>query len=241
MKYLGYLFTLICAFAAVQIIVIAWQDISGHTIDVKDYLTYVQMIVTFITAVLLAMFNFSANRSNDEHKNELTRAANNELARLQSALAIETAESVEKIRAQFTTSVNDATERLRAQLNHSSEEFKARLGQTIPQKYNGYHLMFKAATKYFFAIRRFEEGIYPDKDLESAVAAADEAIGSALIVDKEDRERFFNFVTESNWHARKVPKESGSDAIKSYWSSEGKKFGGRYNELQEAFANKVQS
>lgn len=241
MKYAGYLFTLICAFAAVQIIIIAWQDISGHKIDVKDYLIYVQMIVTFITAVLLAVFNFSATRSNDERKNELTKAANSELAQLQSKLAVETTKSVEKIRAEFTTSINDATERLRAQLNQSSEEFKARLGQTIPQKYNGYHSMFKAATKYFFAIRRFEEGIYPKEDLAEAAAAADDATGSALIVDKDDRTRFFEFVTEANRHAEKVPKSSGPEPIKAYWNSEGKKFGALYNELQDTFFEKVRN
>src|SRR5260221_8921615 len=88
-------------------------------------------------------------------------------------------------------------ERLRAQLSQSSEDFKARLGQVIPQRYNGYHEMYKAATKYFFALRELETGVFPNPELKSASDSADEAIGSALIVDQQDRDLFFNYLREA--------------------------------------------
>jgi hypothetical protein len=156
-------------------------------------------------------------------------------------LDIETAKSVERIRSEFTTSVNAATERLRFELNRSSEDFKARLGQTIPQRYNGYHLMFKAATKYFFAIRRLEEGIYPQEDLKDAATAADEAVGSALIVDKEDRDHFFAFVTGSHLIAETARQTQPGEDLILLWEKEGKKYGRTYNALEADFSAKVRS
>jgi hypothetical protein len=197
------------------------------------------MLITFITAVLLAIFNFAANRSNEQIRARLNEAAATTLAELQAKLAVETARSVESIRAEFARSVNESTERLRLELNRSAEDFKARLGQTIPQRYNGYHSMFKAATKYFFALRILEKGIYPDAELQAAGIAADDAIASALTVDQEDRMRFFSFVREALVLAEKARENQDIVHLKDLWEDEGKTFGGRYNDLEAKFSAKV--
>jgi hypothetical protein len=248
MKWFAYALSILCGLVAVQIAVSAWATLHSQTVQPQVYVSYVQMLITFITAVLLAVYNFAATRSNDQERTRLTSEANKEFARLQSALSVETANSVEKIRAEFTASVNATTESLRYEFGRSSEEFKARLGQTIPQKYNGYHAMFKAATKYFFAIRRLEEGIYPENDLQAATIAADDAIGSALVVDSVDRAAFFALVTEATFIAESArviavtaPDDDRSVLLMAHWESNGKRFGKGYNELQDAFAAKVRS
>lgn len=241
MKYFGYAFSFLCGLLVIQLVVVGWHNLSMQPVQAKDYLTYIQMIVTFITAVLLAVFNFSVTRSNEQFKYRLMKEGNAELARLQSELAVETSKSVEKIRAEFATSVNAATERLRAELNQSTEDFKARLGQTIPLRYSGYHAMFKAATKYFFAIRSFEQGSLPEGDLTKASEAADDAIGSSLIVDVEDQERFFEYVTESHRIIDAGRKAGGPEAIKAVWNKNGKKFGDLYISMRDCLSAKVRS
>ncbi len=242
MKWVAYAFSIACGLLAVQIAVSGWALIKGAAQpQAHDTVTYVQLVITFITAILLGVLNFATGRSNAEYTAQLNRAGADALARLQRDLNIETAQAVEKIRAEFTTSVNAATERMRAELNRSSEDFKARLGQTIPQRYAGYHLMFKAATKYFFAIRRLEEGIYPEEDLKAASSSADDAIGSALIVDKEDRDIFFAFVTESHFLAETALSTANAEAMITLWEKEGKRYGQRYNALGETFSAKVKA
>jgi hypothetical protein len=251
MKWVAYAFSIACGLLAIQIAVSGWALIKGAPpAQAHDYVTYVQLVITFITAVLLAVFNFATTRSNaqftarlnreaTQYSAQLSREAAETLARLQKDLNVETAQAVEKLRAEFTTSVNETTEKMRAELNRSSEDFKARLGQTIPQRYNGYHLMFKAATKYFFAIRRLEEGIYPGEDLKAASQAADDAVGSALIVDKGDRDHFFAFITESHYIAETARETADAKAKIELWEKEGKKYGQRYNALEETFSAKV--
>jgi S1-C subfamily serine protease len=253
MKWFAYAFSFLCLALAVQIAVTAWPTIKAtQHLETRDYITYLQILITFITAVLLAAFNFAATRSNTQITARLNRESSEALAlvnressemlaRLKVDLDIETSKSVERIRSEFTTSVNAATERLKFELNKSSEDFKARLGQTIPQRYNGYHLMFKAATKYFFAIRRLEEGIYPADDLKAASQAADDAIGSSLIVDKEDRDEFFAFVTNSHVIAETARATQPGEDVIVLWEKEGKKYGRTYSELEEKFSAKVRS
>jgi hypothetical protein len=241
MKWVAYAFSVACGLLAVQVAVSAWPLIKGAPAGLAPaYVSYVQLVITFISAVLLAVLNFATGRSNAAYTARLQSAAAQALAQLQKDLNIETARAVEKIRAEFTTSVNETTERMRAELNRSSEDFKARLGQTIPQRYNGYHLLFKAATKYFFAIQRLETGVYPEDDLKAAAQAADDAIGSALIVDKVDRDLFFAFVTESHYIAETARQLADAEAIKKLWEEkEGKKYGQRYLALEAAFSAKV--
>jgi hypothetical protein len=242
MKIFGWLLSLFCVFIGIEIIVNAWANIKAAShLDAKDYIAYVQLLITFCTAILLAAFNFAATRSNEELKARLARESAAALADLQKSLNVETAAAVEKIRAEFNASVNESTERLRAQLSQSSEDFKARLGQVIPQRYNGYHSMFKAATKYFFALRTLEKGIYPSDDLQEAVKSADEAVGSALIVDQEDRELFFDFIREALVIQDVARGDQHVEKLKDVWEREGKQFGKHYNDLEREFAAKVQS
>ena len=101
--------------------------------------------------------------------------------------------------------------------------------------------MFKAATKYFFAIRRLEEGIYPDDDMRGAAAAADDAIGSALVVDADDRASFCKFVTEATFGAESAREQRSPDALQTIWKTEGKGLGKKYNELEAQFSAKVRA
>lgn len=253
MKWLSSAFSVLCGFLAIQIIVTAWSVIatSSH-LETRDYITFVGMLITFITAVLLATFNFAVTRSNTQLTARLNRESaeaiatfNSEsaatLAKLKADLDVETAKSVERIRSEFTKSVNEAADRMRFEFNKTSEDFKARLGQTIPQRYNGYHMMFRAATKYFFAIRRLEEGIYPSEDLKDASKAADEATGTALVVDADDRAKFFDFVRESHFIAQTAKDTLAGEPLIQLWEKEGKKYGQSYNTLEGELSVKVRT
>jgi divalent metal cation (Fe/Co/Zn/Cd) transporter len=86
-KWLGYGIALLCAFLAIEIIVNAWSHIRGpRTLETKDYLIYVQMLITFLTAILLAVFNFAATRSNEQMKQRASADAAENLAKLQASL-----------------------------------------------------------------------------------------------------------------------------------------------------------
>lgn len=242
MKWFAYVFSALCAILSVQIAVSAWATLSiAQHLEPRDYIMYVQMLITFITAILLAVFSFAANRSNQEMTIRANAAVSETLARLQKELNIEAAQHVEKIRAEFATSTNAAIERLRTELSKSSEDFRSRLGQTIPQRYNGYHLMFKAATKYFIAIRKLEKGIYPEADIEAASLAVDDATAATLIVDQEDRSMFLAYVTESHFIAETAREDRDPDKLIALWEFEGKKYGNKYKALEAAFSAKVRA
>jgi hypothetical protein len=242
MKWFAYLFSGLCLVLAIQIGVSAWVTIKyTPKLETRDYITYVQMLITFITATGLAAFSFASARSNIKLQADLSKSVQSSVVQFQSELNLSTALSVEKIKSEFTTSVNESTERLRLELNKTSEEFKARLGQYIPQKYGGYHAMFKAATKCFLAVQRLEEGIYPDDALKSASDAVDDAIGSSLVVDTEDRRMFFDFVRETTFIADNAAKDREPAKLIKCWESEGKELGRKYNKLESAFGEKVRS
>ena len=83
MKYVSWILAVVSGLLAVEIIVHGWTDVKyAHGFGAKDFVAYIQMMITFLTAVLVAVFNAGVTRSNEQ----LRITAAETLARLQSDL-----------------------------------------------------------------------------------------------------------------------------------------------------------
>ena len=235
MKWLIYVYALLCVLLAIDITLNVGITFRAAYLGENGYITYVQMPITLISIILVAALYFLTSRANEHAKTE----RRTDLLEFKNSLAIETARTVATIRAEVSNSANEAADRLRLEMRRSSEDFKIQLGQAIPQKPHGYHAMFKAATKYFFAIKRLEEGIFVREDFVMAANAGDDAIGFALIVDKEDREAFFRFITESNSIIRSARESTDSEGLRVLWENEGAALAKSYLDLETSLENKI--
>jgi hypothetical protein len=239
-KWLAYAAALLCLLLAVQIVVAGWALLGGAPDALaQSVVSFVQVVMTFVTAVLVAIYNFATTRSNEQYKASLAQENATALAKYQHELGIETERTAGRIRADFTRSVNEANASFQAGITRSTEELKTRLGQTIPQRYNGYHALFRAISKLFFAVRLLEDGAYPAEALKAAFAAADDAAGLSLLVDEADRSMFYRYVTTAHRIAETARGLSDPIAIVEAWEAEGRAFGAAFKEIEAAYATKV--
>jgi hypothetical protein len=240
-KWLAYTAALLCLLLAMQIVVAGWALLGGAPdARAQSVVSFVQVVMTFVTAVLVAVYNFATTRSNEQYKARLAQENATALAKYQQELGLETERTAGRIRADFTRSVNEANASFLAGINRSTEDLKARLGQTIPQRYNGYHALFRAVSKLFFAVRLLEDGAYPAEALNAAFAAADDAAGLSLLVDEADRALFYRYVTTAHRIAETAHGVADPAAIIAVWEAEGRAFGAGFKEIESAYATKVQ-
>jgi hypothetical protein len=146
MKWIGYVLAVVLIALGVQIIVSAWGLLTTVShLEVKDYLRFIQITMTFVTAIGLAVLSFASSRSTVQLQAQLQKAASEftvqlqaDLARqtaeattkLQAGLARETATSTAKLQAGLSRETAEAVELLRAKLMESSEHVRAELNKS---------------------------------------------------------------------------------------------------------------
>ena len=117
MKFLAYLLSVVVIGLAVLVLISTIGTLAQLShLEVKDYLLLIQVIMTFLTGLALAIYSSASARS---------------VAQLNSRLAIEVAETIEPLKARLTKEVGEAIEPLKARLSkevgEAIEPLKARL------------------------------------------------------------------------------------------------------------------
>jgi hypothetical protein len=267
MKWIGYVLAVVLIALGVQIIVSACGSLTTVShLEVKDYLLFIQITMTFVTAIGLAVLSFASSRSTVQLQAQLQKAASEftvqlqadlarqtaeattklqaglaretatSTAKLQAGLSRETAEAVELLRAKLM----ESSEHVRAELNKSTEDFKSRLGQIIPKQHEAYHSMWKAVSQYYRALQGYEDGKYAEKELLEADRLCSDAHGQSLLAEPGDVQRFDEFWQEANYlkEEGEAIRQNASGLIE-LWRSEGRTLGRRYNALREEFSKRL--
>ena len=213
MKILLYIVGALLLFVVYPALVSAWTTISliPH-VETKDYLLLVQITITFLTTVGLALISLAGARS------------------------------TEALRAQLALTVNEATEKLRAELQQRSEDIKARIGQIVPREHEAYHAMWKAASDYFRALQHLQDGEYPEKEITQAEESCKEAVGKSLLAQQEDIDSFYQFWQSATYLKDRASSDRGRRAaLIKLWDDEGRQFGVQYSDLRDRFIQAVRA
>ncbi|WOH58512.1 hypothetical protein [Bradyrhizobium sp. BWC-3-1] len=241
MIFIGYLFTGVLLALGVAIIIASWDTLNAlPKLDLKYLSTLVQAAMAFIGAIAVAILTATVGRSNEYLKVRLTQSVNAATAKLNAELTRAVNASTERLRAELTASVNESAQLLQAELTKSGDVFRAELNQLVPRRYEAYHAIWTALTQYFRAVQKFEEGIFDEDILKAADKACEDASGHTLLVDQIDQDTFHNFWQELT-RLYEIAKEKRDlpDGLRTLWRNEGRTLGLHYQEVREAFANRL--
>jgi hypothetical protein len=261
-KWLAYLLSAIVVGLGILVLVSTVGALSQLSrLEVKDYLLLIQVIMTFITGLGLALYSSASSKSVAELNARLTREVAEAVEPLKAQLAVRTGEILEPLKAQLAVRTGEIIEPLKAQLavqtgqiieplkarlasevGESIETLKADLGQVVPRRYEAYYAMYDAATKYLKALRQFELKTFSRNDFIEAHAACEIARAKSLLALPEDVVEFDKLWQEANYIEEEGEKVANDpDALYALWGKEHSDFGNRYLELRNKFSNRLLS
>jgi hypothetical protein len=240
---LGYILAVVLAASGVLVIVEGWSTIShaGH-LESKDVIPFLQVVVTFISAIVVAILTATFGRSNLRLQADLGKSVNAATETLKSKLTAETQASLAHLNSELSKSVAESTERLKADLVQSGDVFRAELAQLVPKRHAAYHAMWAAASMYFRALQKFEGGVFAADELKAANTSCEGALGQALLADQADKDTFTDFWQECNFLFEKgEDRKDTPPGLTSLWRNEGRNFGRKFEELQDMLSKRLQA
>jgi hypothetical protein len=229
---------------AVDVIITGWTNLKQISdLDFqKNYVLFVQITITFLSGIALAILTAAFGRSNERFRMKLTEAVNETTEKLRARLAQDTGTFLATLNSELTKSVNASTEKLKAELTMSGDQFRAKLDQVITKQHAGYHALWAAASKYFRALQKFEAAQFADQELKDADKACEEAHGQSLLIENKDESVFYDFWQEAAFlHEKGEAKRDLPEGLRSIWREEGRALGNKYDQLRELFKERLQS
>ena len=215
----------VAAFAgsvAIVVIVVAWVSfINTEDVEIKGYILLVQVTVVFLVGMVTAVVSLAA--ANLQIKNAQRIEEHGRLVGI----------SQEELVVILTQSVQQS-------VNAATEELNTRLEQVMPQRYEAYHAMWKAATEYSMALKKLELGEYPEQQIKEAEKTRNVSFTESLLATPEDVEEYYSLMQEALYIQEKAEDiKTQSEPLKQLWRENGPGFGRHYEKLRERFRNRL--